>query len=87
MQNYCICGVKQKYKQVRKSFYLLFYDVRLSEFIFQEETTQTQGLLQSLITKAINNVQVTVKNIHIRYEDDMSVPGVIKVSSLKISTS
>ncbi|KIM48205.1 hypothetical protein M413DRAFT_439924 [Hebeloma cylindrosporum] len=40
-----------------------------------EETTQTQGLLQSLITKIINNVQVTVKNIHIRYEDNLSVPG------------
>ncbi|KAF8974033.1 vacuolar protein sorting-associated protein 13 [Flammula alnicola] len=36
---------------------------------------QAQGLLQSLITKIINNVQVTVKNIHIRYEDNMSVPG------------
>ncbi|KAF8168100.1 vacuolar protein sorting-associated protein 13 [Crassisporium funariophilum] len=40
-----------------------------------EESTQTQGLLQSLIAKVINNVQVTVKNIHIRYEDNMSVPG------------
>jgi hypothetical protein len=87
MRSCCICGVKQKSKQVRKPLHLLFQNVRLSEFTSQEETTQTQGLLQSLITKAINNVQVTVKNIHIRYEDDMSVPGVIEVSSQNISTS
>ena len=37
---------------------------------------QSQGLWSSLITKVINNLQVTVKNIHIRYEDELSVPGV-----------
>ncbi|KAJ3551176.1 hypothetical protein NM688_g4862 [Phlebia brevispora] len=41
----------------------------------EEETPQQQGLIQSLITKVINNLQVTVKNIHIRYEDKLSVPG------------
>lgn len=40
------------------------------------DTPQSQGLLQSLTAKIINNLQVTVKNIHIRYEDKMSVPGV-----------
>ena len=44
--------------------------------LIQEESTQTQGLLQSLIAKIINNVQVTIKNIHVRYEDNLSVPGV-----------
>ncbi|KAJ3515399.1 hypothetical protein NLJ89_g1777 [Agrocybe chaxingu] len=39
------------------------------------DSPQTQGLLQSLITKIINNVQVTIKNIHVRYEDNMSVSG------------
>lgn len=39
------------------------------------DSPQTQGLWQSLINKVINNVQVTVKNIHIRYEDKLSVPG------------
>ncbi|TFK41159.1 vacuolar protein sorting-associated protein vps13 [Crucibulum laeve] len=39
------------------------------------DSTQTQGLWQSLLAKIINNVQVTVKNIHVRYEDKMSVPG------------
>ncbi|KAH6917385.1 vacuolar protein sorting-associated protein vps13 [Coprinopsis sp. MPI-PUGE-AT-0042] len=41
----------------------------------QPDSVQTQGLIQSLITKVINNLQVTVKNIHIRYEDSLSVPG------------
>ncbi|KAF9015159.1 vacuolar protein sorting-associated protein 13 [Cyathus striatus] len=39
------------------------------------DTTQSQGLWDSLIAKIINNVQVTVKNIHVRYEDKISVPG------------
>lgn len=40
------------------------------------DTPQSQGLVSSLITKIINNLQVTVKNIHVRYEDKLSVPGV-----------
>ncbi|EIM83408.1 uncharacterized protein STEHIDRAFT_170692 [Stereum hirsutum FP-91666 SS1] len=41
----------------------------------QEETPEQQGLLASLIAKIINNLQVTIKNIHVRYEDKLSVPG------------
>ncbi|KAJ6604648.1 vacuolar protein sorting-associated protein 13 [Mycena vulgaris] len=40
-----------------------------------ETTPQSQGLWESLTAKIINNLQVTVKNIHIRYEDKLSVPG------------
>lgn len=40
------------------------------------DSPQQQGLLSSLIAKVVNNLQVTVKNIHIRYEDKLSVPGV-----------
>jgi len=40
-----------------------------------EESTKQQGFAQALITKITNNVQVTVKNIHIRYEDKLSCPG------------
>ncbi|KAG9102497.1 hypothetical protein FRC06_001944 [Ceratobasidium sp. 370] len=36
---------------------------------------QQQGLIESMTTRIINNVQVTVKNIHIRYEDSISAPG------------
>ncbi|KAG7450519.1 vacuolar protein sorting-associated protein 13 [Guyanagaster necrorhizus] len=40
-----------------------------------DSSPQNQGLWQSLMAKVINNLQVTVKNIHIRYEDKLSVPG------------
>jgi len=35
-----------------------------------------QGFWSSLTAKIVNNIQITVRNIHIRYEDKMSVPGV-----------
>ncbi|KAF8516153.1 hypothetical protein BU17DRAFT_51124 [Hysterangium stoloniferum] len=34
-----------------------------------------QGFVSSLVTKIVNNLQITVKNIHLRYEDNMSCPG------------
>ncbi|RDX55846.1 vacuolar protein sorting-associated protein 13 [Lentinus brumalis] len=40
-----------------------------------QDTQQSQGLIASLVTKIVNNLQVTVRNIHIRYEDKLSVPG------------
>jgi vacuolar protein sorting-associated protein 13A/C len=51
-----------------------------------ENTQQTQGLWASLIAKIINNFQITVKNIHIRYEDKLSVPGVSSVLPLVFLT-
>ncbi|KAF8622462.1 hypothetical protein AX15_006983 [Amanita polypyramis BW_CC] len=36
---------------------------------------ESRGLWQSLAAKIINNLQITIKNIHIRYEDNISVPG------------
>lgn len=38
-------------------------------------------MFESLIAKIVNNVQVTIKNIHVRYEDKLSVPGVRSLSS------
>ena len=40
------------------------------------DASQSQGLIASLVTKIVNNLQVTVRNIHVRYEDKLSVPGV-----------
>lgn len=39
-------------------------------------SAQSQGFLASFLAKLLNNVQVTLKNVHIRYEDNISVPGV-----------
>ncbi|CAE6445232.1 unnamed protein product [Rhizoctonia solani] len=36
---------------------------------------QHQGLVESVVGRIVNNLQITVKNIHIRYEDSISAPG------------
>jgi vacuolar protein sorting-associated protein 13A/C len=49
---------------------------------YSDNSAQSQGMWASLTAKIINNIQVTVKNIHIRYEDKMSVPGVRDIKCL-----
>lgn len=52
-----------------------------------DNNAQSQGLVASFLAKLLNNVQVTVKNVHIRYEDNISVPGVcLRVSDDKVTT-
>ncbi|KAF4508140.1 hypothetical protein G6O67_004556 [Ophiocordyceps sinensis] len=48
---------------------------RNREGMSQEEQQKNQSFTQSLVTKIADNLQVTVKNIHIRYEDSISAPG------------
>ncbi|WFD07777.1 Vacuolar protein sorting-associated protein 13 [Malassezia vespertilionis] len=36
---------------------------------------KAESFISSLVTKIVDNVQVTVQNIHIRYEDDTANPG------------
>lgn len=36
--------------------------------------SQNQNFVSSLVTKVIDNLQVTIKNIHLRYEDNETVP-------------
>ncbi|KAL5628611.1 hypothetical protein BROUX41_003359 [Berkeleyomyces rouxiae] len=48
---------------------------RNREGLSQEEEHKTQSFTQSLITKIMDNVQVQIKNIHIRYEDSVSAPN------------
>ncbi|KAG6015320.1 hypothetical protein E4U54_003712 [Claviceps lovelessii] len=45
------------------------------EGMSQEEQKKNESFTQSLLTKVVDNLQVTVKNIHIRYEDSISAPG------------
>jgi vacuolar protein sorting-associated protein 13A/C len=40
-----------------------------------EEQQKNQSFTASLVTAIVDNVQVTVKNIHIRYEDSIADPG------------
>ncbi|KAH8730883.1 hypothetical protein GQ44DRAFT_672868 [Phaeosphaeriaceae sp. PMI808] len=48
---------------------------RNTEGMSAEEQQKNQSFTASLITAIVDNVQVTVKNIHIRYEDSISDPG------------
>ncbi len=48
---------------------------RSLEGLSQEEQKRTQSFTESLVTKIVDNLQVTVKNIHVRYEDAISAPG------------
>jgi hypothetical protein len=41
-----------------------------------DDSAENQGFVASFLAKLLNNIQVTVKNVHIRYEDDISVPDV-----------
>lgn len=48
---------------------------RNQEGLSQEEQQKNQSFTDSLVTKIVDNLQITVKNIHIRYEDSISTPG------------
>ena len=48
---------------------------RNQEGMSQEEQQKNQSFTDSLVTKIVDNLQITVKNIHIRYEDSISAPG------------
>lgn len=46
-----------------------------TENLSPEEIRKNQSFTDSLVTKIIDNLQITINNIHIRYEDNSSVPG------------
>lgn len=48
---------------------------RSQEGLSPEEEKKSQSFTESLVTKIVDNLQVTVKNIHVRYEDSISAPG------------
>lgn len=48
---------------------------RSSTGMSQEEEQKNQSFVSSLTAKILDNLQITVKNIHIRYEDSISAPG------------
>ncbi|TVY16543.1 Vacuolar protein sorting-associated protein 13 [Lachnellula arida] len=48
---------------------------RNQEGMSQEEQQKSQSFTDSLVTKIVDNLQIKVKNIHVRYEDSISAPG------------
>ena len=48
---------------------------RNTEGLSEEEQQKSQSFVESLTTAIVDNLQVSVKNIHIRYEDSIATPG------------
>src|SRR5277367_3682344 len=48
---------------------------RNEEGLSQEEQKKSQSFTESLVSTIVNNLQISVKNIHVRYEDSISAPG------------
>ncbi|EXJ82284.1 hypothetical protein A1O3_06097 [Capronia epimyces CBS 606.96] len=48
---------------------------RNTEAMSPEEQQKNQSFTQSLATAIVDNLQVSIKNVHIRYEDSIATPG------------
>ncbi len=48
---------------------------RNTEAMSPEEQQKNQSFTQSLVTAIVDNLQVSIKNVHIRYEDSIATPG------------
>lgn len=46
-----------------------------TENMSPEEQQKNQSFTQSLVTAIVDNLQVSVKNVHLRYEDSIAAPG------------
>ena len=48
---------------------------RDTEGLSQEEQKKSQSFTESLTSTIVDNLQVSIKNIHVRYEDSIAAPG------------
>lgn len=48
---------------------------RNTEGMSQEEQQKEQSFTSSLVTAIVDNLQISIKNVHLRYEDDVATPG------------
>src|SRR5271163_933880 len=48
---------------------------RNTEGMSQEEQQKNQSFTQSFTTAIVDNLQVSIKNVHLRYEDSIAAPG------------
>ena len=46
-----------------------------TEGMSQEEQQKNQSFMDSMVTAIVDNLQISIKNIHIRYEDSIAAPG------------
>jgi len=50
-----------------------------------QPSVQSKSYLQRLVTKILDNLEVSVKNVHIRYEDAVSLPGHVISAGVTLS--
>lgn len=62
-------------KQERLDSAELLLNSQASPGISPEDEKKNQSFANSLITKILNNLQLVIKNIHVRYEDNISCPA------------
>lgn len=48
---------------------------RNTEGLSEEEQQKSQSFTESVTTAIVDNLQVSIKNIHVRYEDSIAAPG------------
>ena len=48
---------------------------RNTEGMTQEEQQKNQTFTQTLVTAIVDNLQISIKNVHVRYEDSIATPG------------
>lgn len=48
---------------------------RNDEGMSQEEQRRNQSFTQSMVTAVVDNLQISIKNVHFRYEDSIASPG------------
>lgn len=75
IQNSCRCALSPRPCPPVHYFALLACWL-LADKCDAEDDQKNQGLIGAIAAKITNNIQITVKNIHIRYEDSISCPGV-----------
>ncbi|KAI6653358.1 Vacuolar protein sorting-associated protein 13C-like [Oopsacas minuta] len=51
----------------------------------KQEEAQDQSFTEKVVTQVIKNLQVTIKNIHIRYEDTHTIPGKVFAAGVSLS--
>ena len=81
----------EKKQEILNEFVHSFSEL-LKVQLYQKEDQKGEGYLDRLITKIVDNVQLKIKNIHIRYESPASMGGVpysmgMTLKSLTIQTT
>jgi vacuolar protein sorting-associated protein 13A/C len=70
-------------KEAEKAFQSKMEKLAMAELLSQQRAQKDDddddnqpSFITQLVTKIVDNVQVSITNIHIRYEDSTSYPGV-----------